>query len=331
MVLSSGKSDQEKGKPKQERGQTEVNRLKPGILDRLSGDSGKFSAELKPYLPSEIIGGSVPYVPGSEDEAVWNAAAQACGTEKVSYCYTVADGRCWYLAIPSSALASNPNSWCPLASALPGNEEYWDKETVYLYEQEGLASALRWDPDTGRMQIFVGPSRTILPRIQSMDANFVTINAKSLKPVRWRNRTLHTEKLSRLTAWFIVATGVFVTMLAFAYISYIHITGLVVEPELNEARLKTERATAEMMSQANKNIQNESLRHMARIQELLDVLAANEGTLLKYEVNGSNVTWSALIPKGISANDIKEIRGAKTLGLEEDSAGRSRVKIEGNR
>src|SRR5690606_7703684 len=118
----------------------------------------------------------IPHVAGSEDEAVWNAASQACGTEKVHYTYSVDGGRLWYLACPSAALASSPDSWCPLAAALPGKSEFWDKETVYLYEQEGLASALRWDPDTGRMQVFLGASRTLLPRIQSMDASFVTIN-----------------------------------------------------------------------------------------------------------------------------------------------------------
>lgn len=42
--------------------------------------------ELKPYLPSEeLIGGSIPYLPGFEDEGVWNAAAQSCGTERIHY------------------------------------------------------------------------------------------------------------------------------------------------------------------------------------------------------------------------------------------------------
>ena len=77
-------------------------------------------------------------------------------------------------------MASFPDSWCPLAAALPGNSEFWDKETVYIYEHEGLASALRWDGETKRMQVFIGPSRSILPRIQSMDANFVTISAEDL-------------------------------------------------------------------------------------------------------------------------------------------------------
>ena len=33
-----------------------------------------------------------------------------------------------------------------LAAALPGNSEYWDKDTVYLFDQEGTAAGLRWGP-----------------------------------------------------------------------------------------------------------------------------------------------------------------------------------------
>ena len=82
--------------------------------------------------------------------------------------------------------------------ALPGNSEYWDRQTVYIYESEGAAGALRWDQDTGRLQIYLGAARSILPRIQSMEANFVTINAESAKPVPWKNRALNQEKLSRM-------------------------------------------------------------------------------------------------------------------------------------
>src|SRR5690606_22160909 len=120
----------------------------------------------------------------------------------------------WYLACPSSSMASNPDSWCPLAAALPGNSEYWDRETVYLYEQEGLVSALRWDPETGRMQVFLGASRTILPRVQSLDANFVTVNAEVADIVPWRNRTLKTEKLARATVRMLVFSGMIVALIA---------------------------------------------------------------------------------------------------------------------
>jgi hypothetical protein len=189
-------------------------RPSPGAADFLAGEANDFVKDLTPHLPHELVGGVIPHIPGTEDEAVWNAASQACGTEKVHYAYSADENRLWYLACPSTTMASNPDSWCPLVAALPGNSEYWDRETVYLYEQEGLASALRWDPETARMQVFLGASRTILPRVQSMDANFVTINADVADIVPWRNRTLKTEKLSRATARMLVLSGMFVAFIA---------------------------------------------------------------------------------------------------------------------
>ena len=101
---------------------------KPSMSNYIAGETKDFVSNLNPYLPHELVGGSVPYIAGTEEEAVWNAASQACGTEKVNYTYTVEDKYCWYIACPSSSLSSNPDTWCPLAAALPGNSEYWDKE-----------------------------------------------------------------------------------------------------------------------------------------------------------------------------------------------------------
>ena len=81
---------------------------------------------------------------------------------------------------------------------------------------------------------------------------------------------------------------------------------------------------------AAKTLQNDSLRHMVRVQELLDVLGDNDGTLVRYEVsnNGNTVEWEALVPQAFSAGGVPELRGAKPMpGLEEDG----RVRIHGTR
>ncbi len=285
---------------------------------------------LMPFLSSELIGGSVPYVPGSEDEAVWNAASQACASEKIHYCYTIDDNRCWYLAMPSSALASHPDTWCPLAAALPGNSEFWDKETVYLYEQEGLASALRWDPETGRMQVYIGPARTILPRIQSMDANFVSINPEMADIVPWRQRSLKIEELSRQVGWGILLSGLLVSIIAVLYVLFINLSAITLKADLQKAKSDTRSATQNLMQTAAITLQNDSIRHMVRVQELLDVLGANNGTLIRYQVkdSGGTVEWEALVPQAFSQGGVPELRGAEALpGLESDG----RVRIRGTR
>ena len=78
------------------------------------------------------------------------------------YCYTVEDNRCWYLAAPSSSLASHPNSWCPLAAALPGNSEVAADVCAVMVTpfEDGAEGALRTflavgdGKDSGGVKIF---------------------------------------------------------------------------------------------------------------------------------------------------------------------------------
>lgn len=305
------------GKPSGKPARTPT-RPKPGVADYLAGEAGDHVANLKPYLPQELVGGTVPHIPGTEDEAVWNAASQACSTEKVNYCYSIEDDRVWYLACPSSAMASNPDSWCPLAAALPGNSEYWDRETVYLYENDGIASALRWDPETGRMQVFLGASRTILPRVQSMDANFVTINADVADVVPWRNRTLKTEKLTRATLRVGVFTALIVTVIAALILTFNYVSINMIKRNLGQVKRDTDNAATNLMLNAANVMQSDTIKHMVRVQELLDGLSKVDGTLVRYEINKGKVEWEALIPPAF-AQDF-----GQPQGLEED--GRVRVK-----
>lgn len=314
---------QEVGKGKGEGG---VTRLKPRLSDRLAGESADFKSVLAPYLPMELVGGSIPQIVGTEDEAVWNAASQALGTERVHFCYSTDGGRLWYLACPSSVLASNPDSWCPLAAALPGNSEFWDKETVYLYEQEGIASALRWDPETGRMQIFLGAARTILPRLQSMDANFVTINPSVATTVPWKSRALMTEKLSRATARILLISGLVLCFVAILVLAGQFVVSGFVQRDLNKVRQDTEKASQDLMIKAYNALQSDTIKHMVRLQELLDNLRKIDGTLVRYEIKGEKVEWEALVPAAYQQG-VGPIKGAVQPGLEKDG----RVRIKGTR
>ncbi len=296
-----------------------MSRPRPGMSDYLAGEAKDFVSELYPYLPLELIGGVVPHIPGTEEEAVWNASSQACSTEKVHFCYSVDEGRVWYLACPSTALASNPHSWCPLAAALPGNSEYWDRETVYLYEQEGIASALRWDPETGRMQVFLGASRTILPRVQSMDANFVTINPEVADIVPWRNKQLKTERLARATARMLMFSGMLVAFIAALVLVFNFIGVSMTERNLASVKKQTEDSSSDLMIKAHNAMQSDTVKHMVRIQSLLDALAAKDATLVRYEVKGGQLEWEALVPQAFASEF-----GKPTGTIEKD--GRVRVK-----
>ncbi|MCB9964104.1 MAG: hypothetical protein H6855_03010 [Rhodospirillales bacterium] len=304
-----------------------VRSQKPGVLDFLAGEKREVMRDLKPFLPQELVGGALPHIPGAEEESVWNAASQACSTERVHFCYSIDEGRIWYLACPSSQLASNPDSWCPLAAALPGNSEYWDKETVYLYEQEGVASALRWDPETGRMQVYLGAARTILPRIQTMDANFVTINPDVADVVPWKNRAIRTEKLSRATARLLVLSGLAVNFIIMLVLAVQLLLTHSVQRDLSQVQMDTQNAVTELMQSAASTMQNTSIQHMVNVQELLDALVKIDGTLIRYEIKGGNrAEWEALVPQAYSSG-VGIIRGTVQPEIEPDG----RVRISGTR
>jgi hypothetical protein len=280
--------------------------------------------ELTAHLPIDIIGGSVPAIAGHEEEAVWNAAAQACGTDRVHFVYTVDEGRCWYLAVPSSALASNPDTWCPLAAALPGNSEYWDRESVYLYEQDGVAAGIRWDPDTGRMQVYAGPSRIILPRLQSMDANFLAIDATKTEAVPWRNVSLHAENLSRQTVKWLFWSGLATGLVCLTLWIMTHLAVSMLRPNVSVLKEETIKSTERLMMEAAKLTRNDADRHFIRIQELLGELQSLGGTLVRYEVKDNKTEWEALIPAASGGSNLARLR-AEAVGAETDG----RIKIQG--
>lgn len=296
--------------------------LKPGMAEYIAGETREFKVFLKPFLPNDLVGGSVPHIPGTEDEAVWNAASQSCSTEKVHYCYSIEQGRVWYLACPSASLASNPDSWCPLAAALPGNSEYWDRQTVYIYEQEGAAAALRWDPETGRIQVFLGAARTLLPRIQSMDANFVTVNPEVAQMVPWRNRALRSELLSRAAARSLLYFGLVLNLVIIAILAFSYINLNFVQRDLATVKKQTEDASMNLMLNAANALQSDAIKHMVRVQDLLDSLGTVDGTLLRYEVNKGTVEWEALVPPSFQGG-VGTIKG-QVMGMETD--GRVRLK-----
>lgn len=300
--------------------------LRSGLLDRLAGESDLFVGNLQPFMPLDLVGGVVPAVPGREDEAVWNAASQACGTEKVNYTFTVSDGRCWYLACPSAALASAPDSWCPLAAALPGNSEYWDRETVYIYENEGLAGALRWDQETGRIQVYTGASRTLLPRIQSLDANFIAINPTVAQIVPWRARAMRTEKLSRAATRMLLMAGIGINIVLMLILFVLYLSTTLVDRNLNDVRKQTEVASTELMQNAYQALQSQTARHFVRIQQLLQELQTIDGTLVLYSVKSGQLEWEALVPASYGGG-IGSVVGQVQPGIEKDG----RVRIKGRK
>ena len=74
---------------------------------------------------------------------------------------------------------------------------------------------------------------------------------------------------------------------------------------------------------AGQSAQNETSKHLVRVQQLLDDLAKIDGTLVRYEVKAGNVEWEALVPAAYSTG-VMSVKGQAQPGIEKD--GRIRIK-----
>jgi hypothetical protein len=176
------------------------------------------------------------------------------------------------------------------------------------------------------MQVFLGAARTLLPRIQSMDANFVTINPENAEQVAWKNRALMTEKLSRAAAKILLLVGVAINLMILAlFIIQLIITNNV-NRDLAKVKSETDRVSQQLMIQAYNALQSDSIKHMVRIQELLDELRIIDGTLVKYEVVGNTVNWEVLVPPAYGQG-VGSVRGKVQPGIGTDG----RVRLQGTR
>ncbi|MEK7801931.1 MAG: hypothetical protein AAB276_05700, partial [Pseudomonadota bacterium] len=194
---------------------------------------------------------------------------------------------------------------------------------LYIYEKDSLASAMRWDQDTGRMQIFLGAARSILPRIQSMDANFITINPLVADITPWRNRQLRTEQLARGAARMLVLSGILVNLLLIFFLMTQYVLTNFVTRNLENVRSATEKASMTLLTSATEAAQNDVINNTVRVQQLLDDLEKIDGTLVRYEVKGKSLEWEALVPAAYSTG-VMSVRGKAQPGIEAD--GRIRIK-----
>jgi len=95
---------------------------------------------------------------------------------------------------------------------------------------------------------------------------------------------------------------------------------------LAKVKRETDLVSQKLMLDAYNALQSDSIKHMVRIQELLDELRTIDGTLVKYEVKGSKRNWEVLVPPAYGQG-VGSIKGKVQPGIEKDG----RVRIKGNR
>ena len=100
-----------------------------------------------------------------------------------------------------------------------------------------------------------------------------------------------------------------------------------VKSDLSEIKKQSNQAASDLLKNAANVMQSDTIRHMVRIQKLLDSLALSNGYLVRYEVHGRQVEWEAIVPQAFADNVTKANNGSKVIRREEGD----QVRILGKR
>lgn len=282
------------------------------VLRAMSGSIGYVG---EPYFPAELIGGTCPRVPGEEEEIVWNAAAEACDSERVHVVWQCHDNRIWYLAVRSSDLASHPNSWCPMAAFLPGSRGVADPPVCYTYFGEEVAVLMTVNSDG--LQIFRGTAPVVRAKAERMSremgqAPVVNIDLdriEQLAPVPWYSLSLFENRARRVLATLSVLAALLVCGVSFLVWLSANMAQMAAHHDLRATLERTQEKSMALLTMAE-NARSSPLRdQVTRFLNVNDGLLALNGFLQVYEIKDGKSRWRAIVPPSATAERITAIGG----------------------
>lgn len=270
------------------------------------------------YFPSELIGGTCPRIVGEEEQIVWNAAAEACDTERVHVVWQSVENKIWYLAVRSSELASDGGTWCPFASLLPGMKDAAPLPVCYTYYSDETATMMVLTHDG--LQIYRGTILVVRAKAERTSRelgnvpiiDLVPDRILQLTPVPWYSLSLFEERARRLLAAFAVLTAIGLITLSFFVWLLASMSLLSAQHSLKDAQDRTRDKTMELMGTVEHLRASPMREQLAKFTELNDGLIAVNGYLEVYEIKDGKTRWRAIIPTNVTADRINEL-GGKTI------------------
>jgi len=279
------------------------------VLMGTAGMMGEF------YFPSELIGGTCPRIAGEEEEIVWNAAAEACDSERVHVVWQSVENKIWYLAVRSSELASHPNTWCPFAALLPGMKTAAAPPVCYTYYGDESATMMMITSDG--LQIYRGTGLVVRAKAERSaremgDAPIVELvpdKILELNSVPWYSLSLFEDRARRILA----AMAVF-TALIFAGVSFLvwltaSLSLIAAKNDLTKTLADTESKTLELMRTVERSRSSPMRDQLAAFAALNDGLLTVDGFLQVYEIRDGKARWRAIVPPNVTADRINELGG----------------------
>ncbi|MBI3419576.1 MAG: hypothetical protein HY053_05545 [Proteobacteria bacterium] len=270
------------------------------------------------YFPAEMIGGSSPLVKGEEEALAWQAAAEACDSERIHFVWTAHEGRIWYLALRSQDLASNPTSWCPFSSLLPGMPDARPAPVIYTYYSDEAATLMAVEKDG--LQIIRGTSSVIRAKAERMAREISNTEIFDLVPdviiklkmVRWESLSLLEDRARRFLAISSVLSGVMVIMGAFFIWFIASIAQLTYRADLSDLANRTAGSSMQLQQSALVLRTSEMREQIAAFNRINEGLINLQGWLKLYHLQDGKVRWWAVVPSNLTSQPIQEM-GAQTL------------------
>lgn len=275
------------------------------------------------FFPPDMIGGSCPQVKGEEEAVVWNAAAEACASERLHLVWRIHDARVWYLALRSADFASHTGTWCPFASLLPGSPDARPAPVIYTYYSDEAATLMAVDRDS--LQIIRGTSSVIRAKAERMArdmggaelVDMVPDKIVTLKAVMWESLSMLENRARRFFTVASFLSAIVVTLLAAVIWFMASVAQLAYKSDLKELQSRTTASIMQLQQTAQVLRTSEMREQIAAFVRLNENLIGVQGWLRLYFMSGGTVKWWAVVPSNLTSDRIQEL-GGQTIETTEE-------------
>lgn len=274
---------------------------------------GSISEEGEAYFPPDLIGGTCPRIAGEEEEIVWNAAAEACDTERVHVVWRSFENRIWYLAVRSADLASHADTWCPLAALLPTSN---DKLPVcYTYFGEEIAVLMVVTADG--LNIFRGTAPVVRAKTERTarelgEAPIVNLDpyrVEQLPHVPWYSVSLFEDRARRALATISVLASLIIMGMSFLVWISASMAAIAARHDLADALDRTQAKSMQLVREAESLRSSPMREQVERFLNVNEALLSLNGFLNVYEIKDKVLRWRAVVPTSATADRITAIGG----------------------
>ena len=294
-----------------------------GASDALTESSSSISRALMgaigitedAYFPPDLIGGTCPRIIGEEQEIVWNAAAEACDTERVHVVWQAFENRIWYLAVRSADLASHADSWCPLAALLSSVKEKENLPICYTYYGEEIATLMVLTAED--LNVFRGTAPVVKAKAERMsrdlgDAPVVNLDPyrmDQLTPVPWFSVSLFEDRARRVLATVSVLASLVIASMSFLVWLSASMTMVAAHHDLADAIKRTQDKSMQLIREAEAMRSSPIRSQIEKFLSVNDSLLSLNGFLDVYEIKDRKTRWRATVPPSATADRITAIGG----------------------